>query len=246
MATVVSTVITMFLPRRAVARAAALVCVLPWLTACGGRASDGSTSGSSKTTLAGQGTLTDAEIQYGVSPTRNNQVTYQDDVIVMEHGAEAIRSQTANGLTWTIDGNASGAQEIQREKILFATGRVVGRVLAVEHQGSDITVTLGPIELTDVIKDAQITYHGALDLEKMTTYVAPEYPGTLTDFDAADQASALRRPGESSIRVAIFRRTANSFRNVSRQRGHEIRGRRRGAGVERVFGACLRRTWRLR
>jgi hypothetical protein len=170
----------------------------------------------------------------------------QDDVIVMEFGAEAIRSQTANGLTWTIDGNASGAHEIQPEKILFATGRVVGRVLAVEHQGSDITVTLGPIELTDVIKDAQITYHGALDLEKMTTYVAPEYPGTLTDFDAADQASALRRPGESSIRVAIFRRTANSFRNVSRQRGHEIRGRRRGAGVERVFGACLRRTWRLR
>ncbi len=204
MATVVSTVVAILLPRRAVAGAAVLVCVLPWLPACGGHASDGSTSGSSKTTPAGQATLTDAEIQYGVSPTRNNQVTYQDDVIVMEHGAEAIRSQTANGLTWTIDGSAPGAQEIQPGKILFATGRVVGRVLAVEHQGRDIAVTLGPIELTDVIKDAQITYHGALDLEKMITYVAPEYPGTLTDFDAADQASALRRPGEPSIRVVTF------------------------------------------
>jgi hypothetical protein len=48
----------------------------------------------------------------------------------MEQGAEAIRSQTANWLTWTIDGNAPGAQEIRPEKILFATGRVVGRVLA--------------------------------------------------------------------------------------------------------------------
>ena len=88
--------------------------------------------------MASQANLTDAEIKYGVSPTRNDQVTYQDDVIVMEHGAEAIRSQTANGLTWTIDGKASGAQEIEPDKILFATGRVVGRVLAVEHQGSDI------------------------------------------------------------------------------------------------------------
>jgi hypothetical protein len=75
MATVVSTVVTILRPRRAVATAAVLVCVLPWLPACGGHASDGSTSGSSKTTLAGQATLTDAEIQYGVSPTRNNQVT---------------------------------------------------------------------------------------------------------------------------------------------------------------------------
>jgi hypothetical protein len=32
----------------------------------------------------------------------------------------------------------------------------------------------------------------------------PEYPGTLTDFDAADQASALRRPGEPSIRMVPF------------------------------------------
>jgi hypothetical protein len=65
----------------------ALVCVLASLTACTGRASDGSTNSSSTTTPAGQTDLTAAEIQYGVSPTRNNQVTYQDDVIVMEHGA---------------------------------------------------------------------------------------------------------------------------------------------------------------
>jgi len=185
-------------------RAPALVCVLASLTACTGRASDGSTNGSPTTTPAGQTDLTAAEIQYGVSPTRNDQVTYQDDVIVMEHGAEAIRSQAANGLTWTIDGNAAGAQEIQPDKILFATGRVVGRVLAVERQAGNIAVTLGPIELTDVIKDAKITYHGALDLEKMITYVAPEHPGTLTDLDAADQSSAARRSDESSMRVVTW------------------------------------------
>ena len=192
------------LPRRTVVGAAALVCVLPWLAACARHASDGSTNGGSTTTQAGHTDPTPAEIQYGVSPTRNSQVTYQDNVIVMEHGAEAIRSQAATGVTWTIDGNAPGAKEIQPDKILFATGRVVGRVLAVEHQGGDIAVTLGPIELTDVIKDAKITYSGALDLEKMTTYVAPEYPGTFTDLDAPDQSSAVRTPGEASMRLVTF------------------------------------------
>jgi hypothetical protein len=191
------------LRRRAIA--GAIVYALPWLTACAGHSGDGSTTASSTTTTpAGRVDPTAAEIQYGVSPTRNNQVTYQDDVIVMEHGAEAIRSQSANGLTWTIDGNASGAQEIRPDKILFATGRVVGRVLAVDHQGSDIAVTLGPIELTDVIKDAQITYHGALDLDKMITYVAPEYPGTMTDLDAADQTSAARRSAAPSMRLVTW------------------------------------------
>ena len=104
-------------------KAFALACVLPSLTACAGHAGDGSPNGGSTTAPAGQTSLTEAEIQYGVSPTRNNQVTYQADVIVMEHGAESIRSQAANGLTWTIDGNASGAQEIQPGRILFATGR---------------------------------------------------------------------------------------------------------------------------
>jgi hypothetical protein len=79
--------------------------------------------------------------------------------------ARAIRSQAANGLTWTIDGSATSAAGDSAGKILFATGRVVGRVLAVEQAG-DIAVTLRPDQLTDVIKDAKITYHGALDLER--------------------------------------------------------------------------------
>jgi hypothetical protein len=185
--------------RTVVTAAAAAVCLTPLLTACGGPGHGGSI-----TTPARAATLTDAEIRYGVSPTRNSQVTYQDDVIVMEHGADAIRSQSSDGLTWTIDASAPGAQDIQPDKILFATGRVVGRVLAVERIGSDLAVTLGPMELTDVIKDAQITYSGALDLDKMTVYMAPDYPGTFTDRDAPEEQSAMRRQGAPSIQVVRF------------------------------------------
>ncbi|MEP6918847.1 MAG: hypothetical protein ABJC89_24620, partial [Acidobacteriota bacterium] len=143
--------------------------------------------------------------RYGVSPTRNSQVTYQDDVIVMEHGAEAIRSQAPNGLTWTIDANAPGAQDIQTGKILFATGRVVGRVLAVEPRGNDVAVTLGPMELTDVIKEADISYQGALELDKMIFYLAPDYPGTFTDLDTGkEQTSEWRRGSEQPVQLAKF------------------------------------------
>ena len=104
---------------------AALVCVLS------GCSQHGNSNSTASPAAAGSATMTDAEIKYGVSPTRNSQVTYQDNVIVMEHGAEAVRGLSSNGLTYTIDGNAQGAQDIVKDKILFATGRVVGRVLEV-------------------------------------------------------------------------------------------------------------------
>jgi hypothetical protein len=142
--------------------------------------------------------LSDAETRFGVSPKLDKRVTYQPDVIVMEHGAEAIRSQTVDGFTWTIDANAQGASGIQPDKILFATGRVVGRVLKVARKGNDLEVTLGPVELTDVIKEAHINYGGAIDPAKMIIYAAPAgYPGTSIDLDAPNPAAAdtARAPG---------------------------------------------------
>jgi len=136
--------------------------------------------------------LTPNELRWGVSPTRNDKVTYQDDVIIMEHGADAIRDMASNGLTWTIDANAPQAGEIAPDKILFATGRVVGRVLAVERVGEGLVVTLGPVALTDVIKEANITSDQPLDLGAMVVYTAPDYPGATTHDEPAQGASADR------------------------------------------------------
>jgi hypothetical protein len=149
--------------------------------------------------------LSDAESRYGVSPKLDPRVTYQPDVIVMEHGAEAIRAPTADGFTWTIDGTARGASSIEAGKILFATGRVVGRVLKVEGKGSDLNVTLGPIELTDVIKEAHIDYSGPIDPATMLVYPAPAgYPGTTLDRNAPEPAapdSTAQRTRHSSMQV---------------------------------------------
>ncbi len=154
--------------------------------------------------------LSDVEARYGVSPKLDPSVTYQPDVIVMEHGAEAIRAPTADGFTWTLDGSAQGASEIEPGKILFATGRVVGRVLKVERKGPDVAVTLGPIELTDVIKEAHIDYSGAIDPATMLVYPAPAgYPGTTIDRNAPEPAATdtsaqrMRRP--SMLVLASYR-----------------------------------------
>jgi hypothetical protein len=153
--------------------------------------------------------LSDAESRYGVSPKLDPHVTYQPDVIVMEHGAEAIRAPTADGFTWTIDGAAQGASSIEPGKILFATGRVVGRVLKVEGNGSNVNVTLGPIELTDVIKEAHINYSGPIDPATMLVYPAPiGYPGTTLDRNAPEPApdtTAQHTRHRSMLVLAAYR-----------------------------------------
>jgi hypothetical protein len=160
-------------------------------------------------------TLSEAERRFGVSPTFNKDVEYQPAVIVMERGAEAIRANSSDGMTWTLDANAPHAAEIQKDKILFATGRAVGRVLAVERKGDSLAVTLGPVELTEVFEKLHFSYHGDLDPSKMIAYYAPDSPGTYTDLNAPGEPSSnllaapprLYGADEVSLRSAVWNPT---------------------------------------
>jgi hypothetical protein len=147
--------------------------------------------------------LTPNEIKWGISPTRNSKVTYQSDVIIMEHGSDAVRAMASNGLTWTIDANAPGASEIKVDKILFATGRVMGRVLAVDHTPTGLAVTLGPVAITDVIKDCDIVSDQQLDLASAIVYTAPDFPGATT-HDAPEEATSFAEP-EVPVLFASFK-----------------------------------------
>jgi hypothetical protein len=135
--------------------------------------------------------LTEAEIRYGVSPTRNDShFVYEDNVVIVEHGAEAIHSLSSDGLTWAIDANAPHADEIKPGKIVFLTSRAVGRVLGAERKGNDLAVIFGPVELTDVFKEVHVPIDEPIDLDSMTTSSAPDYPGT----DALPETSQLVTP----------------------------------------------------
>ncbi len=132
--------------------------------------------------------LTPNEVKWGVSPTRNTKVTYQDDVIIMEHGADAVKAMAPNGLVWTIDAKAPHADEIKVGKILFATGRVMGRVLAVTPKDGGLDLLLGPVAITDVIRDADLTADQPVNLDKMLVYTAPNYPAAINPESTATSA----------------------------------------------------------
>jgi hypothetical protein len=88
--------------------------------------------------------LSEREIRFGIAPKRGPGVTYQDNIILMEHGDQAIRSFASDGMSWTFDANAPQVNEIQEGKILFATDRCAGKVLAVQRNGNSVSVVLGP------------------------------------------------------------------------------------------------------
>ncbi len=91
-------------------------------------------------------------------------------------------------------------------KILFATGRAVGRVLAVERKGDTLDVTLGPAELTEIFEELHIAYHGTLDPSRMIAYYAPDAIGTYTDLNASGQPTAETFREPPTKRLAAHRK----------------------------------------
>jgi hypothetical protein len=121
--------------------------------------------------------MTETEQKYGMAPKRNAGVVYQDQVVLMENGDKAVKTWNTNGIEWTLDGSDSQVSTLQEGQILFATSRCVGRVLKLTRTGSDVTVILGPVQLTDLIKQGNLTYEEPLDLNTLTAVQTPEFPG---------------------------------------------------------------------
>lgn len=133
--------------------------------------------------------LTKTELAYGRAPQPAPGLKYQDGIVLMEHGDQAIHGMGADGLTWIIDANAPRANEIQVDKVVFLTERCVGRVLDVQRTGDELKVILGPVEITDVIKQGHFVYNQPIDLNSFVATSAPDYPGA-PDSDASQKMKA--------------------------------------------------------
>src|ERR1700733_5116255 len=96
--------------------------------------------------------LTAAERKYGMAPKLDPRVTYQEGVVLMEHGDEAIREAKTDGMTFSFDAKAEHVGEFEEGKIIFATGRVMGRVGQLKRDGDTVTVKLAPVKITEIIK----------------------------------------------------------------------------------------------
>ncbi|HEX7094552.1 MAG TPA: hypothetical protein VF183_01625 [Acidimicrobiales bacterium] len=150
--------------------------------------------------------FTTAELLYGLAPEDVPGVEYQDDVVIVEGGAQSIRGMSPDGLSWTIDGSAGGVDDVEVGSVLFVTGRAVGRVLAIEEVGDDRKFTVGPVELTEVYKELDLQFEQPIDLASMPLLQAPELPGTATEVKllpdepegTSDDGSAGAPEGEGS------------------------------------------------
>jgi hypothetical protein len=122
--------------------------------------------------------MSPAERRYGIAPVADPSVTYQPDVVLVGGGADAIREQSTNGFIWTIDGRAAHADELVPGKIFFMTGRAVGRVLDVRKSGGDLVITVGPVNLTDVVRDAHLHIDAMpVDFGQAMKFNYPDMPG---------------------------------------------------------------------
>lgn len=145
--------------------------------------------------------LSESERKFGIAPRRSSEVEYQPGVILMEQGDKAIRSIASNGLQWEFDANAPHVSEFQEGKIVFATGRAVGRIVSLKKVGGSVTVVLGPIQLTDVIKNGKFTMDQAISADEMISYVAPDFPQPPEGHPEEKKTASSKASGDAAPRV---------------------------------------------
>ncbi|MFD0788207.1 hypothetical protein ACFQZ8_30210, partial [Micromonospora azadirachtae] len=153
-------------------------------------------TGASRSGPGDEDPWSEAALRYGLAPVPNPDVTFQPDVVIVGGGGRSIRSVTADGLTWRIDGKAEHADEVAVGKVMFVTGRSVGRVLHLERDGGDLLVTMGPVTLTEVIRDGTFVKTG-LRLDNPVLYQAGEPLWANTDETATATPSPSGRFGRS-------------------------------------------------
>lgn len=152
------------------------------LAACssGGTSSSGRASGN--------------DLKYGASPQQVAGITYQPDVVLVG-GSGSVTSVSANGLLWTISGSAPNVGALRPGKILFASSLGVGRILAVRKAGTGTQVVLGPVNITDVIRDGDFTSSTPVSLSSPEAYSATDQPGAVTQLAAFSAPGGGTGPG---------------------------------------------------
>ncbi|HJU07842.1 MAG TPA: hypothetical protein VJ727_05100 [Rhodanobacteraceae bacterium] len=145
--------------------------------------------------------LSPTELKYGVAPKQAPGLIYQDNVVLLENGDTLIRAADGNGMTWTLDAGDARVAALKPGDIVFATSRCVGRVLSAQRDGGNVKLILGPVQLTDLIKQGNFHYDQPVDLRAMVTYSSPDYPGAPNS--TAQQQMTTTQDGSGVARYAV-------------------------------------------
>ncbi|MEV0155729.1 hypothetical protein AB0H57_18555 [Micromonospora sp. NPDC050686] len=171
------------------------------------------------------------DLRYGAAPAPapDPDVTLQPDVVLVGGGGRSIRSVTSDGLTWRIDGRARNADQLAPGKVMFVTGRGVGRVLDIAEDGGDLLVTIGPVDITEVIRDGTFAKQG-ITLDDPVVYPAGD-PSWAESSPATPSSFGRSRP----MRGGLLR--APAAQPVQPPPGRDGKAATRAQGY-RVFSSC--------
>ena len=157
--------------------------------------------------------LTATELKFGVAPKQIAGLVYQPGIVVMEDGDRRVRAVNSSGLGCTFDATSPQLAQLQIGKIVFATSRCVGRVLSLQRQGAEVAVVLGPVQLTDLIKEGNFSFQQPIDLAAMILTSEPDYPGAVNSEAArrmhANTAAAIGFQG-AGYRDAVWHPATDS------------------------------------
>lgn len=187
---------------------AVLTCLALLGSGCsgGGSTNDGASNGplSTGSDAESTGGADDSAVQtYGYGPKPAAGVTYQPDVVMVPAGPAAIRSASSDGMVWTLDRAAKGVGDLKVGSILVATGRAAGRVVALSDEGNSRVVTLGPVELTDIVRDGEIDFKQALNADSMSYQQVPDQPGALAEPTKSPVTTIASRSDERTVDLGL-------------------------------------------
>jgi len=100
--------------------------------------------------------------------------------VVVGGGAESVRAANADGMTWTIDPNARHARDLALGKVMVLTNQSTGRIVSLDHTSAGVVVTLAPVALGEVFKDATFSWHIPISPDQIAFDVAPEPGGNIS------------------------------------------------------------------
>ena len=123
-------------------------------------------------------------------------------------GASAVQSVSADGMVWTIKGNAGHIQDLIPGKIMLATGLGAGRILAVSTVGNNKQVVLGPVDITDVVRNGNFDSTAPVSLNSVMAYQTPTRPGLISSLDDDPAGSATPTSTGHPIQARQLRRHA--------------------------------------
>ncbi len=106
-------------------------------------------------------------------------ITLTRQTVVVQDGARAVRSISADGATITLAASSPGAGDIRAGSVVLIRGVEVVKASAVKRDGDALVITAEPAAITDLVQNGEIRWSSAkLGFRRGTIHTVTEPPST--------------------------------------------------------------------